>query len=121
MVVTDPNAETLRWLELSAKKSTTSRFDEQSNQNNDNSNPRVEASTTIYCNGYPTRVAAHPDQVYRWICLQTQLPENPDPGVTLEELSLVLSCKPSVVSSILQELQLSGQIYQNLNGRYVPL
>jgi hypothetical protein len=97
--VTDPDAESFRWMEVS------------SNNNSDNNN---------VCRrfGFP-RIKRNTNEAYRLICVQTKLDD--ESGVSLEDLALVMRTSTRSVQEMIQELQISGQIYQNQKGNYVPL
>jgi hypothetical protein len=95
--VTDPDAESLRWMEVSSN-------------NGDNNVCRRF--------GFP-RFKRNTDEAYRLICVQTKLDD--ESGVSLEDLALVMRTSPRSMQEMIQELQISGQIYQNQKGNYVPL
>ena len=102
IVVTDPNAETLRWIELDYAS---------------RSKPKPNETLQF---GYPCfRVNA--DEVYRFILNQATIDNGQDAGISSEDLALVLQRPINEIRGMIQELQLSGQIYQNEDGLFVPL
>ena len=102
IVVTDPNAETLRWIELDYAS---------------RSKPKPNETRQF---GYPCfRVNA--DEVYRFILNQATIDNGQDAGISSEDLAIVLQRPINEIRGMIQELQLSGQIYQNENGLFVPL
>jgi hypothetical protein len=104
IVVTDSTAESVRWMELSHRP-------QPPHDTNDDNNNHWKW-------GYPC-VPIEEQEVYRMICMQAQLPD--DPGVTAQELALVLQRPLAEMQGFVQELQLTGQVYQNEKGCYVPL
>lgn len=105
IVVTDSAAESVRWMELSHRPPPQPAPHDNTNNNH-------------WKWGYPC-VPIDEQEVYRMICTQAQLPD--DPGVTAEELAIVLQRPLAEMQGFVQELQLTGQVYQNENGCYVPL
>jgi hypothetical protein len=103
-VVNDVHAETLRWLELS--------FQQQQQK---------MASTTQYSidMGYPRR-AVSPDDLNEIIQLDAS-PDEDQSGVALDDLSTVFGLDYAQTDNLIQELQMSGQIYRNHEGLYLPL
>eukprot|EP00980_Cylindrotheca_fusiformis_P010720 scaffold2402_cov109-Cylindrotheca_fusiformis.AAC.2 len=95
ILVTNPDLEHLRWMELSTP-------------------PKSENESRRY--GYPT-IEINANEAYRIICLQAKL-EN---GVQMEDLALALQKSQLEMKDMVQELQVNGQIYQNDEGKYVPL
>jgi hypothetical protein len=93
--VTDTETESLRWMEVSHPP-------------NPNECRRF---------GFPTK-KLNANEAYRLICVQTQFEKN---GVSLEDLALVMQKSKSTMQEMIQELQITGQIYQNEKGNYVPL
>jgi hypothetical protein len=67
--------------------------------------------------GFP-RTKMNAEEAYRLICVQSQIDGE---GVSLEDLALVMQEPKSKMEEMIQELQITGQVYQNKEGRYVPL
>lgn len=111
--VRDAHAESLRWLELSHRRKTDS-----------------SGGTTISDRrGYPCRAFSAED-LYQVIvsdcCGPTEEEDNdnnqhPGSGVSLEDLSRGLDLPRPHVEGLIEELQISGQIYRNPEGCYLPL
>lgn len=98
--IQDPNAETLRRLEvMTARRNVVANDDDEYNP---------------YAFGYPCFPPKQSD-IMRMI--RTSGVE----GASLEDISLVLDLPPEKVQSMVHELQLQGDIYQNRKGAYVPL
>lgn len=93
--VSDPHAEILRWMEVSKS-------------------PEENISLRY---GYPT-IEQNSLEALRLISVNAQLSED---GVSLEDLALVLHKSKHDMQEIIFELQLTGHIYQNTDGNYVPL
>ena len=87
--------ESLRWLELS----------------------RPSGPNECQRFGYP-RVKMNAAEAFRLISVQYQIDGD---GVTLEDLALVMQQPTEKMEEMIQELQLTGQIYKNQEGHYVPL
>ncbi|GKY98848.1 hypothetical protein MPSEU_000840800 [Mayamaea pseudoterrestris] len=96
--VDDPNAQTLRWLEIVHTQL----------------HPK-DASTSL---GYPSR-SIQPDDLFQIISSEAMVGNKN--GVTLIELALVLDVSEAIVAKMMEELQLSGQVYRNETGGYLPL
>ena len=103
--------EALRWCQIS----------HDSNQPSHNNNTNIN-NNTHWSYGYPSKQVT-PHALFQWILWHSQTMENPihGKGVTIDELALVLQKPTHVLQDMIHELQLSGQIYQNEKGRYVPL
>ena len=99
ILVTDPNIEYMRWMELGNP-------------------PQDENECRNY--GYPT-IRKNSKEAYRLICLQYRLSANGKKGVKTKDLAVVMRLPLSEVENMIQELQLNGQVYQNENGNFVPL
>jgi hypothetical protein len=95
--VEDPHAESLRWMELVHR---------QRHPDDD------------MARGYPCRYITS-DDIFQMISAEAMADENT--GVTLEDLSVVLGMPEKEVAEMIEELQLSGQIYRNEAGAYLPL
>jgi len=93
IVVQDVHATTLRWFELTYRK-------------------KSEMSMKF---GYP---AQEIDSTCVFELIQS---EAGDSGVSLEDLASVLDLEPEHLKDMILELQLSGQVYQNRQGAYMPL
>lgn len=109
----DPHAELLRWLELS--------WSQQQQQMPPN-------HTISLQDGYPVpSTAVTPDDLLDIIQLDcsttttTGEMDAPPLGVTVEDLVLFFQLDQGTIEAFLIELQLSGQIYQNQQGNYLPL
>jgi hypothetical protein len=89
--VTDPHAELLRWMELSCSSNRSFKHWYLTDQRVTNTLLRLIASQ-VFCE-----------------------------GVSLEDLALVLQVPINQLQDHIVDLQLSGQIYQNQEGNYVPL
>jgi Mn-dependent DtxR family transcriptional regulator len=44
-----------------------------------------------------------------------------DNGARMEDLALVMQISKTEMQNMIQELQMNGQVYQNDEGKYVPL
>lgn len=95
ILVTNPDIEHLRWMELGNP-------------------PKSKNDSRRY--GYPT-VESNADEAYRLICLQSRM----EHGVRMEDLAMVMRKTETEMKSMIQELQMNGQVYQNGEGKYVPL
>ena len=95
IVVQAVHATTLRWLELTYRQQ----------------QPKQDTSMQW---GYPTQTK----ESYVFELIQS---EAGDSGVSLEDLALVLDLDMEHLKDIILELQLSGQVYQNRQGAYMPL
>lgn len=93
--ITDPEAESLRWMELG--------------------NPPGPNECRKY--GYP-RIKMNTQEAFRLIFVQSEINGE---GLSLEELALVMQQTESKTKEMIQELQATGRIYQNRDGNYVPL
>jgi hypothetical protein len=96
ILVTQPDIENLRWLELSNP-------------------PKSKNDSRRF--GYPT-LKINADEAYRIITLQSHLSKE---GVSMEDLASVMQKSESEMKEMIQELQVNGQVYQNEGGKYVPL
>ena len=110
ILVTDPNVEYMRWMELG--------------------NPPVnENESRRY--GYPAKLK-NAKEAYRLICLQCKLSTSGSSstgsstttgqnGVSIKDLAIVMQIPVNEMEKMIQELQLNGQVYQNASGNFVPL
>jgi hypothetical protein len=96
VIIQDVHTETLRWLELSFRKT------------------QPEHHSCLKW-GYPN-VPIQAEDVHDLI--QSEATKG---GVSIYELSIVLDLEQSNVADLIQELQIAGQIYRNPQGRYLPL
>ena len=96
VLIQDAHAETLRWFELSFS---------------------VDGYSTEF--GYPNRDVL-PDDLFEMIQYECSDDADP-PGVALEHLALLFQLDHVTIEKLIQELQLSGQIYRNQEGLYLPL
>ena len=96
-VVTDPNAEILRWLEVSL--------------------PSMDGLNLTMEGGYPN-IPRNTTEAFRLITVNAQLDTN---GTSLDDLALVMQKSKEEMTRMLTDLQWNGQIYQNEKGNYVPL
>lgn len=98
----DPHAELVRWFELS--------YSPQSNVSMERGFPVPELT---------------PDDFLDMIqldCTTTTTTSDDKPlGVSMEDLALFFQVDQGTVEEFLEELQMSGQIYQNNQGNYLPL
>jgi hypothetical protein len=108
LVVQDADMETLRWCELNFEQSSAKRKD-----------PSLHNRW-----GYPTREISSED-IYRIIACECESFPDEAPrktnGVTAQDLATGWGLSISRVETMLQELQQSGQIYQNADGLYTLL
>jgi hypothetical protein len=95
ILVTNPDMEHFRWMELS--------------------NPPTSTSDSRQYGYNTTKFNA--DEAYRIICLQSRM----DNGARMEDLALVMQISKTEMQNMIQELQMNGQVYQNDEGKYVPL
>ena len=95
--VEDPHAETLRWLELTH---------------------RHKHPDDVLTLGYP-RQSISADDVFQIISAEQMM--GSDAGATLEDLAIVLEIPMQRLSEMIEELQMSGQIYRNEAGSFLPL
>lgn len=96
IVVNDPNAEALRWAELSNP-------------------PNPDNECRRY--GFP-RTKMNANEAHRLICAQSKLDGT---GVDLKDLSHVMRITKTEAEEIVQDLQLRGLVYKNQKGNFVPL
>jgi len=92
-IVTDVHAETLRWLELSYGQ-------------------KAPPDTLKW--GYPVLPTSSED-IFDIISSEA------DQGVSLQDIALVMNLDENYVANLIQDLQLSGQVYRNQQGKYLPL
>jgi hypothetical protein len=108
LALPDAEMETLRWFELN--------FDKSSAKMND---PLLHRKW-----GYPAREISSED-IYRIIACECETFPDEVPrkanGVTAKDLATCWDLSISRVETMLQELQQSGQIYQNADGLYTLL
>lgn len=91
----DPHAELLRWFELS-----------------------VELPSHVSTSrGFPLPALTSED-VLDIIQLESSSPEG---GVSMEDLVIFFELDQGIIEDLLSELQLSGQVYRNQQGNYLPL
>lgn len=100
MIVEDPNACTLRWFEIT--------YLQQQHENG-------ETSRAVLSRGYPTK-RLDSQTLYEFI--ETEAGKD---GLSLEDLALLLDISQSRVQTMLQDLQLNGQVYQGTTGKFLPL
>jgi hypothetical protein len=110
ILVTDPHAESLRWMELC--------HDARNCGSSSRTNP-VQNEMRPW--GYPSLPVNTTDEVYRFILNQATIDGGKDAGVSSEDLALVLHRPHQEVEKMIQELQIMGQIYQNASKLFVPL
>ena len=115
-VISDVDAASLRWLELSSCHHPASSGDDSSKKLEDD---------TVW--GYPCVGGIHgssdddgtlANEVVRLLSLQQQ---EEDDSLSVSDLSLLLEMSEDAMVELLQELQLSGRVYQTETGQYVPL
>jgi hypothetical protein len=109
VVVDDKNAETLRWLEITFRESLKNQPD----------------SANMNCDwGFPARYF-DADDLYHVILSDYDTCRDFKPkeeaGVSLDDLSMVLDIPMDQLQKMIEELQLSGQIYRNRSGLFLPL
>lgn len=117
-VISHLNAQSLRWLELSSCH--------QSSASSPSLNFHLQqegtAKETLHDSvwGYPcvdneddSRLA---NEVVRLLSLQQE-----EDSLSVSDLSLLLETSEDAMVELLQELQLSGRVYQTETGQYVPL
>ena len=92
-IVTDVHAEALRWLELSY---------------------RLKAPPDTLKWGYPILPISAED-IFDIISSEA------DQGVSLQDIAHVMDLDENYVANLVQDLQLSGQVYRNQQGKYLPL
>lgn len=104
----DPHAELVRWFELSW----------QQRQENEFSNHNFSME-----NGFPLPKLTPEDflEIIQLECSANADGRNPSAGVAMEDLALFFQLDQGTVEEFLAELQISGQIYQNQQGNYLPL
>ena len=71
--------------------------------------------------GYPCKQINNVDEIYNFILNQATIDDGKDSGISSEDLALVLQRPIEEILHLIHELQVSGQIYQNENGLFVPL
>jgi hypothetical protein len=110
VVVDDKDAETLRWLEITFRESL---------KNQQNIIPNMTCEL-----GFPARFF-DADDLYHVILSDYETCRDFKPkeeaGVPLNDLSMVLDIPMDHLQKMIEELQLSGQIYRNRSGLYLPL
>lgn len=101
VVLQDTHAETLRWLELSYRK--------------------IHTVSEQY--GYPCDPYSAEDLYHVILSCADDRPRNnsKDSGISVEELSSCLDLTMPYLEGLLEELQISGQIYRNTSGLFLPL
>jgi hypothetical protein len=115
ILVTDPHAESLRWMELCHDDAKNSSSSSSSSSTSPLSNDEMRPW------GYPSLPVNTTDEVYRFILNQATIDSGNDAGVSSEDLALVLHWPHQEVEQMIQELQIMGQIYQNARKLFVPL
>ena len=95
--VQDPHAESLRWLELTHR----------------HQHPDDDVSL-----GYP-RQSITTDDIFQIIAAEQMM--GTTEGAMLEDLAIVLDIPMPKLSEMIEELQMSGQIYRNEAGGFLPL
>jgi len=129
VVVRDAHAETLRWMELSYQQQQARR---QSSTGNYNNAKTASAVSAHHQRGYPCRSFQAEDLYYVILsdCQQTSTTTDGDNssittgaagGVSVEDLAECLDLPVPHVEGMIEELQISGQIYRNPQGCYLPL
>jgi len=99
-IVSDPHAETLRWLDICTREKVSTK------------NPNASLEQVTFKSGYPTRVVSEND-IYEMI--------RSSKGVTVEELAILTGIRLPEMQSLVEELQLSGQIYHDERKLLLPL
>jgi YesN/AraC family two-component response regulator len=144
ITVQDAMKETLRWLELSYQASMKNHSGNNTNTNHtiddcdmtpSSSSSPITTTTMKYHSsqsskwmGYPTRDVSAED-IYRIIASECEsyddeiymTSNNNNNGVSLQDLADCFDYNISYIATLVQELQNSGQIYQNENGLYTLL
>lgn len=106
-IIQDPNAEILRWLELSIPACTAEDPEQWL------------LSTWENLAGPGTARSSRPtmQDVYQIIRGESES----SPGVALEDLVKFFCVDRSTVEGFIEELQMNGQVYRNQDGLYLPL
>lgn len=103
--VQDPHAEALRWLELI--------YRDQQNHTDDNSD------NIQHCLGYPVAQPIKANDIFRLISAEAMVDSKE--GMSLKDLVDILDLDTKQAEKMIEDLQLSGQIYRNEKGDYLPL
>jgi hypothetical protein len=119
ILVTDPHAESLRWMELCHDNDDARKSRSSSSSSSSSTNPLSNDEMRPW--GYPSLPVNTTDEVYRFILNQATIDSGNDAGVSSEDLALVLHRPHQEVEQMIQELQIMGQIYQNARKLFVPL
>ena len=146
VVVQDPHAETLRWLELTyRKKACEASVHNSNNNNNINQDTGSQLPTSVQSVeqfGYPCsgngRISA--EELYYIILSDCETEKSNNEraggsskrnnnnnnsskirGVSLTDLAEGLEVSESLLEGLIEDLQLAGQIYRNEDGNYLPL
>jgi hypothetical protein len=125
VVVQDPHAEMLRWMELSFPKATAVGGAPCTSSSSD-----VDSTNTTSRNaynlehGYPTRKLC-PDDILAIIVCEFRCQEHNKSiqirGVSKEEIAIGLGLSVETTQTMIDELQLTGQVYKNEHGLFLPL
>jgi hypothetical protein len=107
-IIEDVHAETLRWFELSFRAKLKA-------DNTDFSDYSMEC-------GYPSRAVTGED-LYELIQFDSSCVDNgcKPQGVAMNDLAQFFELDPATTEALIQELQISGQIYRNQQGLFLPL
>jgi hypothetical protein len=125
-VVDDAHAETLRWMELTYRKKI--HQEEMDAALKDPACSKVSSLhpwTADLLFGPPVSVEITAEDVCRLIHSEfsdeSRTTNGSEEGLSLEDIALVYDLDQLTIQRLLEELQMSGQIYQNVHGAYVPL
>ena len=104
-VVEDVHAETLRWFELSFQ---------QGQKGNKGSPYSLER-------GYPSREVT-PEDLFKIIQFDCSVEEDDErKGMGLEDLAAIFQLDVATIDTLIQKLQMTGQVYRNNKGLFLPL
>ena len=141
VVVQDPHAETLRWLELTYRKKACEASVRNSHNSSNNQDTGSQLPTSVQSVeqfGYPCSgngmISA--EELYYIILSDGETEKsnnervsgsskrnnnNKIRGVSLTDLAEGLEVSESLLEGLIEDLQLAGQIYRNEVGNYLPL
>ena len=103
-IVTDPNTETLRYFEILS----------QHNKNTPSTADNAESWM-----GYPTRRRVQSTDLFEII--ESDAKNCINKGSALEDLANLFGLDQNTAEQMVQELQMSGQVYRNEDGLFQPL
>ena len=133
VAVRDAHAETLRWMELSYQQQQQQARRQSTPASTGNNNTKNASAVSAHPQrGYPCRSFQAEDLYYVILsdCQQTSTTTDGDNssittgsagGVSVEDLAECLDLPVPHVEGMIEELQISGQIYRNPQGCYLPL